>query len=64
MTEPHENWTETDANLPPPDTVVMTMDSGGACQKLQLHKGLWFFEDMSMYVYYTPKRWKLLEETS
>lgn len=58
-------WHRTDSLLPPRGMVVMTEDSGGNQQKLKRHdregSGLWFFEDGSGYVYYTPKRWRNLD---
>ncbi len=45
--------------LPPDNTLVETMNSKGNIQILKYHHGLWFFPDMSMYVYYTPKFWRL-----
>lgn len=51
----------------PKDEVVMTkIDDGHARneQPLILHNRLWWFQDMSMYVYYTPTHWMpLTKET-
>lgn len=30
-------------------------------QKLRFYKGLWWFPDMSMYVYYTPTHWREID---
>lgn len=48
-------------NLAPADEVVWTKidDEHGErnVQKLKRVKNLWWFPDMSMYVYYTPTHW-------
>lgn len=58
-------WKLTSKELPPRGEVVMTEDSGGSQQKLKRHdreaSQLWFFEDDSGYVYYTPLRWRHLD---
>lgn len=46
------------STLPPDGEVVETMDSGGHVQKLVRKGNLFWFPDMSMYVYYCPKFWK------
>ena len=57
-------WRFTDRELPPREQVVMTEDSGGNQQKLKRHNqgALWFFADGSGYVYYTPTRWRYLDD--
>lgn len=52
------DWTPTAQGLPPEGVEVETMDSGGHVQSLTYKSGLWFFPDMSMYVYYTPQAWR------
>lgn len=53
------NWTMT-ATMPPPEgVVVLAMDSGGHVQRLKRVGRLYYFEDMSMYVYYVPTFWRL-----
>ncbi len=49
----------TEQSLPPERLVVETMDSGGHVQDLYYDKGLFWFADGSMYVYYVPKFWKV-----
>ena len=53
------NWTMTDTMPPPEGVVVLAMDSGGNVQKLKRVGRMYYFEDMSMYVYFTPKCWRL-----
>lgn len=47
----------------PERTEVETkIDDGNGCrneQRLRRQGRLWFFPDMSMYVYYTPTHWRL-----
>lgn len=56
------DWTEINkenrSTLPPDGVVVETMDGGGHVQQLARKGNLFWFPDMSMYVYYVPKRWK------
>lgn len=54
-----KDWTQTVLQLPPDNKVVETMDSGGHVQNLIRKGNLWWFDDMSMYVYYVPKFWRL-----
>lgn len=53
-----QTWVETSSALPPERVEVDTMDSGGHTQTLVREGPLWFFPDRSMYVYYTPQRWR------
>lgn len=53
------DWTMTDSQLPPEGVEVLAMDSGGHVQTLVHSSGLWWFPDRSMYVYYTPRCWRL-----
>ena len=46
--------------LPPDGVEVETVDSGGHHQTLVYSKGLWWFPDRSMYVYYVPQAWRHL----
>lgn len=54
-------WTSCEAALPPENQVVLTkIDDSNGCrneQKLKRQGRLWFVEDGSMYVYYTPTHW-------
>lgn len=58
------NWNRiSSVNLPPENKVVITKiaDENNVprnVQKLKLSKGLWWFPDGSMYVYYTPTHWR------
>lgn len=53
------DWTRTDVQTPAEGVVVEAMDSGGHVQPLLFDKGLWWFPDRSMYVYFTPNFWRL-----
>lgn len=55
---PDPNWTPTERELPPDGELVDAMDSGGHVQPLKRSGRLWFVEDGSMYVYFTPTFWK------
>lgn len=59
-----DGWIACADQLPDDGIVVLTkIDDKDGCrneQPLQLHKRLWFFPDMSMYVYYEPTHWKPL----
>lgn len=58
LPDPRNPWRSV-ANEPPPEgLVVQVMNNGGA--HLVRDGGLWFFPDRSMYVYYTPKFWRLV----
>jgi len=48
--------------LPPEGEVVMTRDSGGHEQALKRVGRLFYFPDMSMYVYFVPLAWRPLTD--
>lgn len=52
------DWTLTTDELPKEGVPVDTISEGGQETVLVRQGGLWFFEDFSMYVYYTPKFWR------
>lgn len=52
------NWKQTEKEVPPENVVVETISANGQQQDLVRRGTLWFFPDMSMYVYYVPKFWK------
>lgn len=58
-------WIKCSDALPPKDTAVETkIEDADGCRnvaRLQQHGNLWWFADMSMYVYYTPTHWRALE---
>lgn len=60
------DWIKTADQLPDEGVVVMTKidDAKGLRNEAELkrHKGLWYFSDGSMYVYYTPTHWRPLED--
>jgi len=55
------NWISVSEQLPPEGQAVLTkIDDGKSSrneQELKRLRGLWFFPDDSMYVYYTPTHW-------
>lgn len=53
-------WHRTDMQLPQDGVVVLTVSESGLEQKLKRQGNLWFFPDGSMYVYYTPVKWKYI----
>lgn len=56
-----EQWTRTENGLPPEGVVVDTLSPNGRDTPLIRQGALWFFPDMSMYVYYTPALWRARE---
>ena len=52
------DWTPTAQASPADGSLVEAMDSGGHVQRLIYDVGLWWFEDRSMYVYFTPTFWR------
>lgn len=59
-------WIRIEDRLPPENTLVATKieDCSGVRNESDLIRigGLWFFKDMSMYVYYVPTHWRYKEE--
>lgn len=53
-------WIKTEDRLPAEKIVVDTISPDGNQQRLFRYKNLWFLEDGSMYVYYTPTHWKII----
>lgn len=62
-----DNWIATSEQLPVENQIVETKidDENGVRneQELIYSHNLWFFPDMSMYVYYTPTHWRRSERT-
>lgn len=56
-----KNFNKTSNIKPIEGKILETMDSGGAIQKLIYKKNLWWFPDMSMYVYYVPVFWRYID---
>ena len=54
----NKDWKATERYKPPQGIVVETMNSGGNVQNLIFKDNLWWFSDMSMYVYYVPIFWR------
>ncbi len=61
-------WTKCADELPPRGVIVDTKcdDEHGVrnVQTLLLDYGMWWFPDRSMYVYYRPTHWRLIDEGS
>jgi hypothetical protein len=61
-----QEWIHVRDELPPEDLEVMTKiddDKGYRNETtLTLARNLWWYPDKSMYVYYNPTHWKLLED--
>ena len=59
-----EAWIRCSDKLPPPDTDVETkIDDGKGVRNvcaLRRNSNLWWFTDMSMYIYYSPTHWRPL----
>lgn len=49
-----------DGDFPPEGKTVETADSGGGHRTLVYERGLWWFPDRSMYVYFVPQSWRLI----
>lgn len=56
------DWIRVDNCLPEPGVTVETkIDDEKGCRNqttLKLQNNLWWFPDMSMYVYHTPTHWR------
>jgi hypothetical protein len=56
------DWININSSLPPQGEIVETKisDRNGErnFQNLKLRRNLWFVEDGSTYVYYTPTHWR------
>lgn len=59
----NEFWIPTISQLPLERLVVETKSPNGQVQQLKRIGTLWFFPDDSMYVYYVPSEWRLLNST-
>ena len=59
-------WHKFPDDLPPVNTDLETkIDDGKGVRNvcaLRYHSNLWFFTDMSMYVYYTPTHWRHIKQ--
>lgn len=55
-------WHPVSESLPAEGVLVDTISDGGTEQSLRRKGRLWFYPDMSMYVYYTPKFWREREK--
>lgn len=60
-----KSYHQTRNRLPPSDVILDTkIDDADGCrneQRLIYHNNLWWHPDMSMYVYYSPTHWKMVD---
>lgn len=54
-------WNHTSSQLPEEGRVVLTISESGMEQALKRQGNLWYLPDGSMYVYYTPIKWRYLK---
>lgn len=54
------DWNVTATEAPGEGIEVDAMDSGGHVQRLVFERGLWWFPDRSMYVYFVPQFWRAI----
>lgn len=52
------NYKRVDQELPPEGELVDTISPSGIVQQMRRKGRLWFFDDMSAYVYFTPEFWR------
>ncbi len=57
MADAVDRWIPTESLLPP-EGVEVEVENGGRIQTLIYDRNLWWVRDKSMYVYFTPKRWR------
>jgi len=56
-----DQWFSPSEKLPYVGTTVEVTRSDGSVARLVYEKGLWWFPDRSMYVYYAPERWRNID---
>lgn len=61
MPECDDEWRQTAQELPTQGVEVEAIN-GGLVVRLVFDKALWWLPDRSMYVYYTPRVWRPLEQ--
>ena len=54
-----QEWHNPDQLRPPDGVIVDTLNSAGQMTQLVLRGNMWWFADMSMYIYYVPKFWRI-----
>lgn len=57
-----QDWTLTASSRPPENVQLETISEGGVNQTLIYSRNLWWYPDMKMCVYYTPKFWRRISE--
>lgn len=53
-----QEWFNPNDKRPPDGVIVDTLNSRGQMTQLVLRSNMWWFADMSMYIYYVPKFWR------
>jgi hypothetical protein len=51
-------WYELSEKTPEDNRDIIVMDSSGQERHLKFYKNMFWLPDLSMYVYYTPSRWR------
>ena len=51
-------WYNTSEKKPEEKRDIVGMDSGGNERHLKFYKNMFWLPDLSMYVYYTPSKWR------
>jgi len=55
-------WVSVQDRPPPEGVIVEATDRGGHVHRLVRKGNLYFFPDMSMYVYFVPVEWRATEK--
>lgn len=56
------SWVAVADELPEPKVTVQTESPGGMVQDLMYDHGFWFDPDSGVHMYYTPVRWRHIQE--
>ena len=51
-------WYDINEKLPEEKRDIIGIDGGGQERRLKFYKRLFWLPDMSMYVYFTPQKWR------
>ena len=57
-TDPNQKWYNTTEKKPEENRLLIVIDSGGQERKLKFYKNMFWLADMSMYIYFTPDKWR------
>jgi len=53
-------WYDVREKKPEEKRAIIGIDSGGTEHNLKFYKNLFWLPDMSMYVYFTPNKWRYI----